>query len=93
MDLRDAAAEAYEGVENGLMTPEDFRDFVLVNPIKLHCGMNPDFFKGTIVEHEAAKVMREVCRGRRPASASRCWPLSRTPRPSVAPREPYFAIT
>jgi predicted TIM-barrel fold metal-dependent hydrolase len=60
MDLRDAAAEAYEGVEKGLMTPDDFRAFVLVNPIKLHCGMNPDFFKGTIVEHEAAKVMREV---------------------------------
>ena len=66
MDLRDAAAEAYESVEDGLMTPEDFRDFVLVNPVKLHCGMNPDFFKGTIVEHEAAKVMRTLADQNRP---------------------------
>ena len=57
MDMRDAAAEAYEGVELGLMTERDFRDFVLVNPVKLHCGMNPDFFKGTIVEAEAGKIM------------------------------------
>ena len=60
MDMRAAAAEAYEGVEDGIMTPEDFRDFVLVNPIKLHAGMNPDFFKGTIVEGAAAKVLAEL---------------------------------
>lgn len=62
MDMRDAAAEAYEGVEDGLMSAEDFRDFVCVNPIKLHCGMNPEFFKGTIVEDEAEKVMAELRR-------------------------------
>ena len=62
IDMRDAAVEAYEGVEDGLMTAEDFRDFVCVNPIKLHCGMNPDFFKGTVVEDEAEKVMAEVRR-------------------------------
>jgi len=62
IDMRDAAVEAYESVEHGLMTTEDFRDFVCVNPIKLHCGMNPDFFKGTVVEHEAEKVMAETRR-------------------------------
>jgi predicted TIM-barrel fold metal-dependent hydrolase len=61
-DMRDAAVEAYENVEHGLMTEEDFRDFVFVNPIKLHCGMNPDFFKGTVVESEANKVMAEIAR-------------------------------
>lgn len=57
IDMRDAAAEAYEGVQLGLMSQRDFRDFVFVNPIQLHCGMNPEFFKGTILEKEAEKVM------------------------------------
>jgi predicted TIM-barrel fold metal-dependent hydrolase len=60
IDMRDAAVEAYEGVEQGLMTEEDFRDFVFTNPIKLHCGMNPDFFKGTVVEDSAARVVAEL---------------------------------
>jgi len=59
-DMRDAAVEAYESVERGLITAEDFRDFVFINPIKLHCGMNPDFFKGTVLEHEAARVIAEL---------------------------------
>jgi hypothetical protein len=58
--MRDAAVEAYEGVEQGLMTEEDFRDFVFTNPIKLHCGMNPGFFKGTVVEDSAARVAAEL---------------------------------
>jgi predicted TIM-barrel fold metal-dependent hydrolase len=49
--------EAYELPEEGLMTPEDFRDFVFTNAVRLHGGMNPDFFKGTAVESEAAKVL------------------------------------
>jgi hypothetical protein len=60
IDMRDAGVEAYEGVEQGLMTEEDFRDFVFTNPIKLHCGMNPDFFKGTVVEDSAARVVAEL---------------------------------
>jgi len=34
-DMRDAAVEAYELVEKGLISEEDFRDFVFVNPVKL----------------------------------------------------------
>jgi hypothetical protein len=60
VDMHDAAVEAYEAVEQGWMTAEDFRDFVFVNPIKLHCGMNPDFFKGTVLEDAAARVMAEL---------------------------------
>ena len=55
-----AAVEAYESVEDGLMSEADFRDFVYVNPIKLHAGMNPNFFKGTILEHQADKVLAEL---------------------------------
>jgi hypothetical protein len=59
-DLRNAAVEAYEGIQNGLMDEEDFRDFVFVNPIKLHAGMNPNFFRGTILEQQAEKVLDEL---------------------------------
>jgi hypothetical protein len=59
-DLRNAAVEAYEGVEDGLMSEEDFRDFVYINPIKLHAGMNPNFFKDTVLEHEANKVLADL---------------------------------
>ena len=59
-DLRNAAVEAYEGVEDGLMTAADFRDFAFVNPIKLHASMNPNFFRGTILEQEAEKVLAEL---------------------------------
>ncbi|MGH7932113.1 MAG: amidohydrolase family protein [Candidatus Binataceae bacterium] len=72
LDMRDAAVEAYEGVEHGLMTEADFRDFVFVNAIKLHAGMNPDFFKGTVIEHEAAQVLGELrARGELPDEAVR----------------------
>lgn len=29
---------------------DDFRDFVFTNPATLWTDMNPDFFKGTVVE-------------------------------------------
>lgn len=56
-DMRDAAVEAYELVEDGIINEEDFRDFVFVNPVKLKTDMNPDFFKGTVVEHEVEKLL------------------------------------
>ena len=33
--MSDVIAEAYEMVEEGIMTEEDFRDFVFANPVKL----------------------------------------------------------
>ncbi|MGH7840669.1 MAG: amidohydrolase family protein [Candidatus Binataceae bacterium] len=62
LDMRDAAAEAYEGVEHGLMSEADFRDFVFTNPVKLHCGMNPRFFEGTVVENQARRLLAELDR-------------------------------
>lgn len=52
IDMRDAAAEAFELVEHGSMTGEDFRDFVFDNPVELWSHMNPDFFKGTVIEKQ-----------------------------------------
>jgi predicted TIM-barrel fold metal-dependent hydrolase len=56
-DMTAVVAEAYELVERGLITPEDFRDFVFTNPVTLYGEMNPDFFKGTRVEDAAAKQL------------------------------------
>lgn len=59
-DVADPAGvipEAYELVENGQVTGEDFRDLVFTNAVRLYGGMNPNFFKGTLVEAEAAKVL------------------------------------
>jgi hypothetical protein len=41
------------------LTPENFRNFVFANPVKLWTGANPDFFKGTAVE----KQVRELHQG------------------------------
>jgi len=58
-DMRDAAAEAYELVEDGVLSEDDFRDFVFVNPVKHKTAVNPDFFKGTVVEQDVAKLLAQ----------------------------------
>ncbi len=58
-DMSEVTAEAYEPVEEGCMTEEDFRDFVFANPIKLWTAVNPDFFKGTVVESAVARYLAQ----------------------------------
>ncbi len=54
-DMTEVLEEAYEPVEEGLMTEQDFKDFVFTNPIKLWTAGNPDFFKGTRVEESVSR--------------------------------------
>jgi hypothetical protein len=56
-DMTEVTAEAHELVEHGVITDADFRDFEFTNPTTLWTGMNPHFFKGTIVEKEVAKLL------------------------------------
>ncbi len=58
-DVGDVVVEAWELVEEGLITEADFREFVFCNPVELHAGTNPDFFAGTRVEGEVAKFLQE----------------------------------
>lgn len=51
--------EAYEMVEDEFITDDDFKAFSLANAVRLHGGMNPDFFKGTAVEAEAENILAE----------------------------------
>ena len=46
--------------EKELMTEEDFQDFVFTNPATYMTRMNPDYFKGTCVEAEVAKMIKET---------------------------------
>ena len=56
-DMREVLAEAYELVEHELLDEKDFEEFVFVNPAMLHAGMNPDFFKGTVVEQPVKALL------------------------------------
>ena len=58
-DMTKVMVEAFEMVEDGLMTEDDFRDFCFGNVVGMHAGMNPDFFKGTVVEDAVEKFMAE----------------------------------
>lgn len=51
-EMNDVLAEAYEAVEQGRLTEEDLRDLTFTNLIRLHANLNPDFFKGTVVEKD-----------------------------------------
>ena len=53
-DMTKVMVEAYELVDDGFMDEEAFRDFTFGNVTRMHAGMNPNFFKGTVVEQEVA---------------------------------------
>ena len=58
-DMSAVLEEAHEPVEKGLLGEEDFRDFVFGNSVRLYGNANPEFFKGTAIEAEAARLLSE----------------------------------
>ena len=44
-------------VEKGTINEDNFKDFVFTNTAEMHAQMDPDFYKGTVVEDAVAKVM------------------------------------
>ena len=56
-DMTEVVPEAYELVEHGLINDADFRDFMFANAVRFWGEVNPDFFKGTAVEKQAAEVL------------------------------------
>lgn len=63
-DMREVLIEAHELVDDGVIAENDFRDFVFSYPVEFWTGMNPDFFKGTIVEDQAGAWRRANVGGR-----------------------------
>ena len=53
-DARDVLVDAYELVEEGVLSDQDFRDFVFSNPVALHTSANAGFFDGTMVQDAIA---------------------------------------
>lgn len=56
-DMKEVLPEAYELVEDGLVTEDDFRDFMFTNPVRFWGESNPRFFDGTRVEREARQLL------------------------------------
>jgi predicted TIM-barrel fold metal-dependent hydrolase len=65
LDAPSVVTEAWGLVTAKLLTEENFRDLTFVNPAMMHLSMNPDYFKGTVVEDAAAKLLK----AKAPASA------------------------
>ncbi|HXH85115.1 MAG TPA: amidohydrolase family protein [Candidatus Tectomicrobia bacterium] len=61
-DMREVLPEAFELVEDGLITEDDFRDFSFANAVRLWGAGNPRFFEGTVVEKAAAEVLAQTAR-------------------------------
>jgi hypothetical protein len=59
-DMLSPVPEAYELVEDELITSDDFRDFTFANAVRLWGTQNPRFFEGTRVAKEAAALLREA---------------------------------
>ena len=55
--MNQVIVEAYELLERGLLSPEQFKEFTFTNPIRLHGGANPGFFEGTVIETQARDVL------------------------------------
>jgi hypothetical protein len=53
-DFKEVIPEAFELVEKGFVTDQDFREFTFTNAASLHTRNNLDFFKGTVVEQAVA---------------------------------------
>jgi hypothetical protein len=48
-DIAEVLEEAWELVEHGLLTEDDFRAFTFEHTVELYSGANPEFFEGTVV--------------------------------------------
>jgi len=57
VDMRDPLPEAYELVEDGLISQDNFRDFTFANAVHLWGTQNPRFFEGTAVARAAAEEL------------------------------------
>ena len=53
VDCTETVEEAWELVDHGLITEQNFREFTFTNVVQLYKRMNPDFFAGTVVEAAA----------------------------------------
>jgi predicted TIM-barrel fold metal-dependent hydrolase len=58
-DMLQVLPEAYELVEDEVISADDFRDFTFANAVRLWGTQNPRFFDGTRVAKEAAAILAQ----------------------------------
>jgi len=73
-DMTEVVEEAYDLVEDGLISEEDFRDFTFTNSVRLYAGLNRDFFKGTVCESAVERLLNEGSSRYQRVSASHVGP-------------------
>lgn len=56
-DMAGVLPEAYEQIEHGLLDVDQFRAFVFEDAVRFYTDTNPDFFAGTAVEADVARVL------------------------------------
>src|SRR5216683_4152706 len=66
MRIRRPCGDSGNRATTGLNGDDEFRDFTFTNAARMWSSTNPDFFKGTVVEREAAKVLGAETPVRRP---------------------------
>jgi hypothetical protein len=59
-DMTEVLEEAWELVEHELIDENAFRELTFTNPVSLHGLMNPNFFKGTVVEEAAGRELARL---------------------------------
>ncbi|HXD90702.1 MAG TPA: hypothetical protein VNU00_06545 [Candidatus Binataceae bacterium] len=59
-NMREVLVEAYELVDDRIISADDFRDFVYGYPVEFWTGVNPNFFKGTVVENSAEAYIKSA---------------------------------
>jgi hypothetical protein len=55
--------EAYELVEHGILTAEQFEEFVCINAVRFYASVGTSFFAGTAVEGEVAEIQSNLGSG------------------------------
>jgi predicted TIM-barrel fold metal-dependent hydrolase len=61
IDMRDPLPEAWELVEDGHISADNFRDFTFASAVHLWGTQNPKFFEGTTVAKAAAEELARAC--------------------------------
>jgi predicted TIM-barrel fold metal-dependent hydrolase len=57
-DMAETVEEAWELVDDGLISEADFRDFTFTNAATMWAESDPDFFAGTVIEAAVAELVR-----------------------------------
>ncbi len=60
IEMSDVLHEAWELVDDELISGEEFRQFTFENIVHLHTGLNPKFFEGTAVANDVAQVVERA---------------------------------